>query len=156
MTFTFRQLEDINGEIVDAARGGNTECAFFALGMAYDALDCGAPSPALEYLRDCIGRVLAGENAGKAFNLPKRSRGGQLKPYKWRRDDLLRFEVGLLHLGAAALGLQDKVDGIAERLGVSREEAIKGGKTMEDAVHHVAGIHGLSSETVHTAYYGRR
>jgi hypothetical protein len=100
--------------------------------------------------------VLAGENAGKAFNLGKRKRGGQPDPSKPIRDEILRFEVQLLHLGAKSLGIEDKVDNVAKRHSVSRDEARDGGMTIEDSIHTVAETHHVSPETVRTAYYGRR
>jgi hypothetical protein len=155
MPMNLTDLEVIRREIIEAARKGNPDCALASLKEAHAALD-GATDPALEYLQECIGRLLMGKDARKAFNLGKRKRGGQPDPNKPISDELLRFEVRLLHLGAAALGLQDKVDGIAERLGVSREEAIEGGETIEESIIKVAETHHESSETVRTAYYGRR
>jgi hypothetical protein len=66
-------LDRIRREVFDAARAGDPGCAEAALKEALHALD-GTDDLALDYLRECLGRMLSGIDIRRAFNLDKRMR----------------------------------------------------------------------------------
>ena len=120
-------LNAIRRDLIDGARNGDPACAIASLKEALAALE-GATDPALEYLRECIGRMLAGEDARKAFNLGMRPRGRPADPLKPHRDAVLRWEVRQLE---------------------------QSGMTVEEAVYQVAEKFGISPETVRSARWPR-
>lgn len=120
-------LDAVRREIIDGARNGNPACALALLKEAHAALDA-TTDPELEYLRDCVGRMLAGEDPRKAFNLGNRKQGRPPYPLKPHRDALFRWEV---------------------------QSLARSGNTVEEAIYKVAEKYDVSADTIRGACWPR-
>jgi hypothetical protein len=121
------------GDLIENALGlasSDPDMAEIALEIFCDAVDRGdvPDRKLLNYLADCLRRIIAGEKPLKALNLTGRSRGQR------------------------RLRTLERIDG--ERLGLALAVVryMKSGITRNDAIEQVVSEHGASTATVKRAY----